>query len=246
MAIITNSSIKELRKSLDGFTYRNLHGQTVVSRKISSNPSNTKKQFIHRQSFAKIQKIASELMPFVETGFEGSTPNIRRQGFLNKNRDLLGHMKETYVENDNRLYLEYVIDALESPLFFGKISASSGEMQAITHFNWNENHIPKGDILLSVPFKAADEIVVTLCYLFVYEGELYSIMKTDSFTLGNDDIAGLEDSNYLAFDSIRAPFLKSFVNAPLGAVITRGCMAAVVHRGKRRSTSYFSIVEMQR
>lgn len=243
MAIVSNGPGLGLRKSVNGYTYRNVHGQTIVSRKVSSNSSNTEKQRAHRESFACLQRLSSELGPHVEAGFNGKTYNIRRRAFLSANKDLLNFLKQDHTSYLCSTPLETIQAVLRSPLFFGAVYASLGTFNSNCRFQWGEEGIPEGTILLPIPFVSSDRIVLIFGLVYSHNNDRYSLVRSCSFSLKDEDIRSLKHTNSLSFDYHLVPPLIHFPEIHYDSVIESACMAAVVHRGSCCSTAHFSLIE---
>ena len=243
MAILTNGQNFPIRKSAGGYTYRNVNGHTVVSRKITSTNSCSEKQRIQQQSFAQLQRITAELAPSVETGFDGITYNIRRRAFMSANKALQNFIRQDIENLKDIPPLSCLLHALRSPLFFGNIVASEGTINSRSHFYWDADGNPAGDILLPLPFEASDRVKLVFAVVYEIAGEEQGLVRSCSFTLGDRIVDTLAYPNFLVFDSHTVPQLKDFVKLPYSSVIKGACMAAVVHRGDTCSTAYFGLVE---
>lgn len=243
MAILLNTSAPRLTKSVDLFTYRTVHGRTIVSRKITSNPSNTPKQAASRKAFGLLQNIATQLGSHVEAGFNGATYNRRRLAFISQNKDLLNYLKQNLPSHTYETSLHWVLDALQSPLFLGNVIASEGTINSKCTFRWDADGLPSGEILLPVSFERSDRI--TLIFAMVYEiaYQECSMVRTCSFTPGDRWIQTLEHANFLTFDSRTVPQLADMAQLPFGSTLQGTFMAAVVYREEQRSVARFSLVE---
>jgi hypothetical protein len=89
MAIVHSIAIGKARKTAGEWTYRNVGGKTIASRRIRKNDSKTEPQLIRRKVFTLVSRIAKSLSPLPDVTFPKTKFGSRRNAFMKANKTFM-------------------------------------------------------------------------------------------------------------------------------------------------------------
>lgn len=244
MAILTNTTIEKKSGSIGNLTYRTRDGRTIVSKKITSNSSNSPKQAAARKAFGEMSRLATDLDPLNRIGFDRVKYGTSRNQFIRSNKELSNYYRtEDWLTDDmTSVYKLYM--ALNDPMFMGQVITSEGMVNLQSSFSLHADGVISGEIMLSRDFRRDDRIVIGLGVAFQSKYTCFGILRHYSKTLGSVDIESLTNPRIYSFDGNTFPLANIYQSIPPFGVFSGVIATAIVVGSDDKSMGRFSTVSV--
>lgn len=245
MASINSVAVGEGRRSVGEFTYKYVNGETIASKRIVKNRSNTYAQQQQRQGFTEIQSLLNEIDPIIRIGYTKTGRRSVRNNFLSANTNYSAYLRKEAVFDTHETPVFNLYNALKDPRFTNpKVYAAQGGKSIACLCAWDEKNLPVVKIQNSYPFIPGD--TVTVAFAFSYEAGLlhYEGTRIFSKTLTTEDVGQLTEPTTFVANNQTMPGLSPLANTHAEATDIRILVAPIVHTShvtapSGNATSYF-------
>ncbi len=253
MAIIESTAIGKASGSAGAFTYRTVRGRVIVSARITTNRSKTKKQLRHRAAFSEMQRLGKVFRKVIDAGFEPTRYGSCRNHFHRKNTGYMQYMKqrsepdalsaqEAARGEGPMTALHNLWLALRAGDFGGEVFATVGEGNTMSCFRADAEGSPVVKVAHDGVLQAGDVLHVVLGVTYMWMGSRHYRVLTIQQKLAEGVNTG-----EIRLDKEHCRRLDFRKELPKG--IEEVCVVGAVYvgyAGGERSTSRFTAMEEER
>ncbi|MDR1624740.1 MAG: hypothetical protein LBS04_07190 [Tannerellaceae bacterium] len=238
MARINSEAVGRGSGSVGNVTYRYTRGKTIMSRRITSNRSNTASQVKQRKGFGAIAHVAKALHSLLSIGFSRHKSGYANNLFMHYNKPLMDYIRNNPGFDAELPGITNLCIALSDPGFGNKIRVANGEVSLTVTYQWGPGATIEGMIRASRKFMSGDVITLGLCYSYLLEGAYFEMIETYSTELTEGDVASLAFKSHFPITQQTFPEMDVFGILPPGFGDVEILATAILMGNKDSSTSY--------
>jgi hypothetical protein len=238
MATINSEAVGRGSGSAGNITYRYTRGKTIMSRRITSNKSNTLPQIEQRKGFGTVAHVAKALRSLLEIGFSKHKNSRADNLFMHYNTSLMAYIRESPDFDVELPSITNLCIALSNPHFAGKILVANGDIKLAITYEWGPDSTITGIVHASRKFVPGDTVTLALCYSYLLMGTYFEMVELHTKKLTDTDIANLPYNSHFPITPQTFPELNVFGALPPNFTDVEILVTVLVTGQKDSSQSY--------
>jgi hypothetical protein len=238
MAIIDSEAVGRGSGSMGNVTYRYTRGKTVMSRRITSNKSNTGPQIKQRKGFGTLAHMAKALRSLLRIGFSKHKDARVDNLFMHTNTPLLAYVKSNPNFDADLPSITNLCIMLSNPAFGSQIVVADGSVKLTIKYDWGPNSTVAGEVNSSRKFVAGDMVALGICYSYLLMGSYFEMVEVYTKKLTDVDIEKLAYKTRFLITEEAFPEMDVFGILPSGFSDVEILVTFILVGEKDASTSY--------
>jgi hypothetical protein len=209
-----------------------------MSRRVTSNKSNTFSQVKQRKGFGAISHVSKALRSLLKIGFSRHKNARVDNLFMHYNKFLMNYIRNSPDFDAELPSTTNLCIALSNPDFGGKILVANGDVALTTTYEWRPGGTIAGMVRASRKFMPGDVITLGLCYSYLLAGAYFEMIETYSKELSEEDVEKLSFKSHFPITQQAFPDMDVFGILPPGFSDVEILATVILTGDKDSSTSY--------